>query len=378
MRRTVERFALLVTIALSGCSSSESTGAPTDAADAGGADAGALECPKGTHATEGQRACEGKLVVETLPIAIAPVRDHHTTHRVDTSTGTYLYVVGGTDAWKTIFSDVQRAKVEPGGQLGSLEAVAELPVPRAGHCTIIAKDRITIIGGSGMNGQSQSIFSDSHTAAFTDGAIGAWEKGPALPKPLMHQTCDVHGDYVYVIGGRSFSGSTTTSLRSRIGEDGKLGEFEPMPELSPDRSHHQAFIHGGRLYVAGGLQGDPSKNPPSRDDIVSAPIGADGALGAWEPAGKLAAPLSISAAVEYGQAIYMIGGLEQGTRYSARIQRLVFDEAGQVSASVMETRLSEGRGHVHQTPMVENHIYSIGGHDSGGASIGRIDRLTFE
>ena len=134
---------------------------------------------------------------------------------------------------------------------GTLEPFAELatlPVPRAGHCTIIHNGRIMIIGGSGMNGQTQSIFGDSHSAPISaDGAIGAWDEGPTLPVSVMHNTCTVHGDDVYVVGGRGFSGSTTTSLRAKIAADGTLGAFETMPELSPDRSHHQAFIHGDTL-----------------------------------------------------------------------------------------------------------------------------------
>ena len=86
---------------LGACSSSESSASKTPAtADGGRLEETSLQCPRGTQAMRDVRACEGTLNVETLETTIAPVRDHHTTHVVHTTNGTYLYVVGGTDAWK--------------------------------------------------------------------------------------------------------------------------------------------------------------------------------------------------------------------------------------------------------------------------------------
>jgi hypothetical protein len=364
-------------VSLAACSS-----APTASTPDAGADSAPgpqpLVCPEGTRPAAEGRFCDATLSVTTAPQEIAPVRDHHTTHVVQTSAGAYLYVVGGTDAWSSIHADVQRAKLAPDGALGAFEKVADLLEARAGHCTVIEKGRITVIGGSAVTHHGQDIFGTSFSAPMdASGAIGAWEPGPTLPIGVMHQSCAVHGGWVYVTGGRSFAGSTTLSMRARIGEDGKLGAFEAQTPVEPDRSHHQSFVHGGRLYLAGGLTGDPIENPPSRDDVVAAAIAPDGTLGAWEPMGTLASGLSVSAAQEYGEAVYMLGGLEKGFSFSSRIHRLTFDEAGQITDTVLPTKLPLGRGHVHQTPVYAGHLYSVGGKDSGDVSLGRVDVISF-
>jgi hypothetical protein len=41
-------------------------------------------------------------------------------------------------------------------------------------------------------------------------------------------------------------------------------------------------------------------------------------------------------------------------------------------------RLSVARAHVHQLPVFEKHIYSVGGLNDGGESIGSVDIGTFE
>jgi hypothetical protein len=46
-------------------------------------------------------------------------------------------------------------------------------------------------------------------------------------------------------------------------------------------------------------------------------------------------------------------------------------------ATVIEPTLPAVRGHVHQTPMWKNRIYS-GGHDDADRSIGHVDIGTFE
>jgi hypothetical protein len=174
---------LLPLLLLSAVACSSSAAAPSEDA---GSDAPSgrkpLTCPEGTHLSGEGRYCEATLAVETSPTELVPVRDHHTTHVVETSSGPYLYVVGGTDAWTTIHADIQRAKIAPDGSISAFEKIAELKEPRAGHCTVIAKGRITVIGGTNVTHHGQDIFGTSFSAPMdVSRAIGAWEPGPMLP-----------------------------------------------------------------------------------------------------------------------------------------------------------------------------------------------------
>lgn len=65
-------------------------------------------CPDGTRERDG--TCQTTLTLTPSKVEIAPARDHHTTHVFEVSGVPYLYVIGGTLSWRSIYGDVQRAK----------------------------------------------------------------------------------------------------------------------------------------------------------------------------------------------------------------------------------------------------------------------------
>ncbi len=366
---------------LTACSSSSPVQPGPDAGSDSmpAADAGVLTCPKGTHLDDTGMFCDSTLNISRSMVTIAPIRDHHSTYIAETKAGTYLYVFAGTDAWKTLHDDVQRAKIAADGSLGAFEVVSKLPAVRAGQCIIVKNGRVTLMGGTDGNMMIASTV--SATIDPNDGSVGAWTAGPDLPEPVMHESCDVSNDWVYVMGGRSQfgGGSTATSAGGELGPDGATASFEKLADLQPDRSHHQSFVLHDRLYLAGGLTGNPVGNTAMlHKDIVFAPIAADGTLGDWQKAGDLAAPLSITNATVYGDAVYFLGGLEGGSSYSAKVLRATFDAAGMLSAASQIGKLMNGRGHVHNCPMFGNFMYSVGGHDSFDKSLGTIDIIRFD
>ena len=69
------------------------------------------------------------------------------------------------------------------------------------------------------------------------------------------------------------------ATRAKIQPDGTIGEWENQTKLNPDRSHHAAFIREKRIYMVGGLTGDPVGNQAvSHDDCVYADIDDQGKL----------------------------------------------------------------------------------------------------
>ena len=160
------------------------------------------------------------------------------------------------------------------------------------------KDRLLLAGGIVPAAGSMGVSASSVLVRLgADGKVSETVPGPDLPKGVMHLSCEVNGEYVYALGGRGTnSKSTTLSARARIDADGTLGAFEAQAPLSPDRSHHASFIRENRLYVLGGLTGDPTGSYTDRADVIMAGIGEDGVLGAWAPAGKLPTKLGVSSA----------------------------------------------------------------------------------
>ncbi len=92
-----------------------------------------------------------------------------------------------------------------------------------------------------------------------------------------------------------------------------------MPNLPQAMCTGASFFYGGYLYVGGGIGG---LNDTQLDNVYRSPIGADHSLGAWEVAPAL--------------------GIK--------------------------------RGHVHQFPIFQNHVYSVAGAITEGPEVDRRDR----
>lgn len=376
---TTRMFLVAFALGLAACSSSSSNPDDAQPAPAPTAQNAQPPCDDGTYRVA-SGACQAypNLTVARSSVSITPVRDHHTTAVVETAAGPYLYVFGGTEDWKTIHTDVQRAHIRDDGSLEPFEVVGQLPAPRAGHCIAKTKDSYLLVGGIVQaNGRQAPDPSSVFVTLGADGKVAETKPGPSIPKGVMHLTCDVVGSYVYVLGGRGTnSQSTNMSARAKIADDGSVGPFEKQTPLVPDRSHHASFVHGGRIYIAGGLTGDPTGQYKDHDDVMSAPIGDDGALGAWEPSGKLPDTLGVTAATIYEDAVYIFGGLEDFA-FTDKIRRATWNDDGTLSTwATLKTRLPGPRGHVHQLPIWKNHVYSVGGND--GSSLGNVDVGTFD
>jgi hypothetical protein len=377
--------------ALFACSDDGSKPAPATAAPpAGGSDAGASAeagpagpppCPEGSRASGD--GCETTLALAPASQSITPARDHHTTHVVEMGGSAFLYVLGGTPGWKSIYDDVQRAKIKSDGSLEAFAPAGTLRAKRAGHVSAFYKDKVILIGGSVARGLSMAIDRTSDVGTIgPDGALGGWTEGPTLPEAVMHATIEIKGEYLFVFGGRgqTTGASVDQVVRSKLGSDGTPGAFEAIAPLPESRSHHMSFQYGDYVYVAGGLTGDPVMNPPSRKDIIRAKLGVDGSLGDWEPAGVIPKGLSISAAQVFARRVFFFGGLPVSGNYTNVIQSAAFDPDGLLGETKpLPVKLSVGRGHVHQTPMYGRFIYSVAGKHGIGEddSTGSVEIGTF-
>lgn len=375
------RFCVAGCILLLACSGGTSSTTDPPAAPTPGVTE-PVECAEGTYRTAAN-VCETfpSLSVTRSPATVGPVRDHHTTVIRDVGGAPYLYVFGGTDDWRILHDDVQRAKIREDGSLESFEPAGKLNAPRAGHCVARVGDRLLLAGGivpagGRMGPSTSSVF----VRIGADGTVAEVTPGPELPKAVMHLTCEAHGEFVYAFGGRgSNSKSTTMSARARIGADGSLAAFEAQTTLNPDRSHHASFVRDNRLYLVGGITGDPAGDMEDRSDAVMAEIDAEGSIGAWTPAGKLPASVSVSSAQLYKDAVYIVGGLEGIDGFTDKIRRATFLPDGTLSEfATVAGKLPGARGHVHQTPMYKTFIYSVGGKDNAQKSLGTVDVGTFE
>lgn len=374
---------LLLLLAMTACSSSSSEAPAPATPDPAGTDPGATPaaCDDGTYRTlEG--ACEAfpALSMERSPVTIAPSRDHHATTVIERSSGPWLYVIGGTNAWDALHNDVLRAPIGKDGKLGAFESAGTLPEPRAGHCMVQKGDRLYLFGGIVGDVRKGPSTSSVVLTLDAEGKVTASSPGPELPVAVMHVGCAMAGDSIYATGGRGEdSRSTKLSARTKIGADGSLSPFENLTPLVPDRSHHAVFVRGQTLYVLGGIRGNPVGNQAdNRKDVVAADIAPDGTLGDWYGAGTLPTSISVSSALLYKDAVYVMGGLEEGG-FTSKIRRATFADDGTLSDfTTLKTQLPDARGHVHQTPAWGSFVFSVGGKNDLDESLGTVDVGRFE
>jgi hypothetical protein len=360
------RLLLGVATACSSTTPPDAAGPAVDGSDAG------------TSATAPEACITPVVTFHRSPITIAPARDHHATFIHDVAGVPWLYVVGGAaDDFATVHTDVQRARIRDDGELEAFESAGTIPRGRAGHAVAVVGEDVVLLGG--IVGIPRTGFTDETLVARFDvsGRLDAWSTGPKLPRAVQHATAVVASRDVYVFGGTTGSDATDDVGRITVAEDGSLGDYVPLPKLPGPRSHHASFLANGSVYHVGGLDRGALGNPPSRSDVIRAPLEANGALGAWETAGTLPNPLSVSAVEPVGCSFLFAGGLEDekdATPYTDRVLVGSLREDGTFqSDGAREGRLTIARAHVHQTPHRGAFLYSVGGRDNRFDAVASID-----
>lgn len=297
--------------------------------------------------------------------ALAAPRDHHAVFAVAGRGTSWLYVAGGTD-YRQFFDGVVRAPIRPDGALGPWEDAGRLPAALGGSSIAVAGGFAVLTGGQvAADGNMRALRRVADVAVApigADGRLGAWRAGPALPVARFHHPAVHHGGMVYVVGGQGERVSEAGVFGARMGADGTLGAWTALTPLPRPRSHHAALVHDGHLYVVGGLDGDPAGHLAVYTDVLRAPIQADGTLGEWRIASRMPHSYATHAAFVHGGALWVLGGVEDNQRFVNHVWRAAFGANGALGRwEEVDPGLPLARGHVHETPVVGGRVYSVGG-----------------
>lgn len=285
-------------------------------------------------------------------------RDHHGTFAFTVGGEHHVYVTGGTD-YASIHDDVWRATVDDEGVMTPWESLDGLPSPRAGHGVATWGERVFLVAGRTASAFLPSVIGADVTS---DGTLSAWSELTPIPAGRFHLAAVQTHDHLYVTGGLAMDtqAATDTVFVAPILDGGELGEWTTSTLPSP-RSHHASFVFGDHLYVAGGLAGQPAAFNTLLGDVLRAPIGEDGSLGAWEHAGDLPAPRATHAAMVRGSCVYFVGGLENVTRKADCVATPI-DELGMLEPGTpLASLMPDARSHTHQVVAAGDHALVLGG-----------------
>ena len=163
--------------------------------------------------------------------------------------GGWMMVFGG--AFSSPFDDVWYAPINPDGTLGSFTATNPLPQVRSGPEVVLVDGRVYVMGGRPTNG---SVANDVWLAELAPGSgVGGWSTVTSLPAAATHLAAFATGRRIVTIGGY-VSGSQQLSAVNvtRVRSDGSLGPWVADRPLPEGRHSPGVTTSGGYVYVIGG------------------------------------------------------------------------------------------------------------------------------
>lgn len=288
--------------------------------------------------------------------ALPQGRDHHVVFA--TERGDRLFVAGGTD-YRATFADVWTARVGADGRVEAWTRGPDLTGLRAGAAAVMVGDVAVVVSGQLPD---RSKTAEVLTARLgRDGTLGAWSPAPPLPAARFHHAAVAHGSRVYVTGGQGAAGPESSVYVASV-EGGRLSAWREAAPLPRPRSHHASLAHGGFLYVIGGLDGNPAAGPALLNDVRRAALRDDGTLGEWELVSLMPHAYSTHSAAVHGGWLYVFGGVEDNARFVDAVWRAPLSAEGRLGPwEAVAPGLPAARAHVHVTPVIGGRVFSVGG-----------------
>jgi hypothetical protein len=178
-----------------------------------------------------------------------------------------------------------------------------------------------VVVAGGFNGTANVSSVLTNTLA-QDGTLGAtWTTSSnSLPTTLAHfgmaeadaqnSLVAASSHFIYAIGGQQNSsdapgGVSTVSMASVDPTTGNVGTWKATTALPETLVGPAVAISNGFIYVAGGLKPGALVS----GDVFSAPVNADGTLGAWtKSTNSLPMPVSFATAFAFGGNLYVLNG----------------------------------------------------------------------
>lgn len=189
------------------------------------------------------------------------------------------------------------------GGITSWAAAPTMPSSLAFAEPIVTKNRVYMIGCNLDNNIVNTVYTAPINA---DGTLGAWTTGTAMPNGLSYGQAIVTKNRIYLIGGYVPSNQYSNIVYTApINADGTLGAWGSGPSLPGNLAYHQAIVARNRVYVLGGHNGTQNGYVST---ILSGEINSDGEITGWTNYGSLPTTISHHRAFIIKDRLYLIGG----------------------------------------------------------------------
>ncbi len=207
-----------------------------------------------------------------------------------TTTGGWLYALGGIDSTGATVNTTYYARIALDGSVGTWQTTTPLPGPLHSARAVMFRGFLYLVGGS--SGQGAPTAAGYRAAVNIDGTLGAWQPLAALPNGSAFHALLNFGPYLYAVGGdasavspvqSSTSGgeiSSTYLARVNLRTGDLTSGWSPVQAMAKARSKHNTVVGGGYLFTTSGVyagQAGSSEN-------TYAQINSDGTVGSWNGA----------------------------------------------------------------------------------------------
>lgn len=297
------------------------------------------------------------------------VVDHHTTFVATTATASYVNVIGGirTDSLggaEEVYSIVRRAEILANGALGNWVEVTPVPFPLAFHGQAVSGNRIYLLAGVSADRQGPAASIDVLWGETdSSGSVSEWRDGPRLPAEVrLHATAAILNGRLYLIGGAGSDAPVDTVSVSVLdpvtGEPGAWSTAAPLPA---PRTHHACVVVGPYIYIFAGMDVNSREAEPVWRSITD----GDGIVSGWEMVGEMIDPPWTASSFVHNNYLYVVGG-GNGSGFLAQFLDRIRQAPINPDFSIgefedVDAKLPIARSHVHQTPIHNGQIFSVGG-----------------
>ncbi len=228
-----------------------------------------------------------------------------------------------------------------------------LPEPFAGVNAIRHGDYLYIVGGKSTSAQDFGVSTRVYVAELDgNGNVKSWNTTTPLQEPSFLHATLVTSDHIYVFGGYTGRNSRERVWRAQFLADGALGEWEKLRDMPQAMHFNQAVLVGDRIYIVGGY-----RDTELFDTVYYSTIKESG-ISTWKLTRKLPVPLYRHRSVAHNGVIYVLGG--RTGEDTAAVYMTRPGEDGQIGAWTETTALPEPRSY-HSAVVHDGRIYVLGG-----------------
>ena len=190
-----------------------------------------------------------------------------------------------------------------GAPIDSWQSTTALPQGLANRNTVVHGNQLYVVGGKTADERANEIIYSATMNA--DGSLGAWRAAGQLPMAHYLFTTVVAGDALFVIGGWNGADTVNNVWRATFDANGDLTNWTAMPAYPEAVDLHDAVLIDGYIYTVGGWNGlKPLQG------IYAAAVTSSGLTG-WQRVGSLPKPLYRHGVAGANGYLYVTGGYDE-------------------------------------------------------------------